>query len=112
MKHTACRDGLPSEVPDPALRKPGTLMGCLVPGRGWDQRLFPAGGAEETVVVLRPGRPSKAALSDAQTPGHGRNWAVPRRVVAGQHGEVEGKPGAGFHIKYDAEEQSVSCEHA
>ena len=50
-------------------------------------------------MVLRPGRHSKAALSDGET-GHGRNWAV------------EGKPGAGFYIKYNAKDQSVTCEHA
>ncbi|CAL1169931.1 unnamed protein product [Cladocopium goreaui] len=66
----------------------------------WDKRLFPAGGTEETVVLLRPGRPSRAEMSSPETPGHGRNWAV------------EGKPGAAFKVTYSSKDRSISCEHA
>eukprot|EP00931_Biecheleriopsis_adriatica_P035328 TRINITY_DN20329_c0_g1_i1.p1 TRINITY_DN20329_c0_g1~~TRINITY_DN20329_c0_g1_i1.p1 ORF type:complete len:524 (-),score=199.95 TRINITY_DN20329_c0_g1_i1:14-1585(-) len=64
----------------------------------WDKRLFPAGGKEEAVVPLRPGRPTPAAASTAEHPGHGRNWAV------------EGKPGTAFRISYDPVSRMVSCE--
>lgn len=64
----------------------------------WETRLFPAGGTEETVVLLRPGRWNRAAMSSEEHPGHGRNWAV------------EGKPGAAF--KVSLKDRTVSCEHA
>eukprot|EP00438_Fugacium_kawagutii_P033612 Skav205159 [mRNA] locus=scaffold593:537334:538692:- [translate_table: standard] len=64
----------------------------------WESRLFPAGGTEETVVLLRPGRWNRAAMSSEEHPGHGRNWAV------------EGKPGAAF--KVSLKDRTVSCEHA
>ncbi|CAE7437887.1 glh-2 [Symbiodinium natans] len=66
----------------------------------WDQRLFPAGGSSEAVVVLKPGRFSQAERSSAENPGHGRNWAV------------EGKPGASFRILYQPSNGRVACEHA
>eukprot|EP00928_Gymnodinium_smaydae_P088099 TRINITY_DN72243_c0_g1_i1.p1 TRINITY_DN72243_c0_g1~~TRINITY_DN72243_c0_g1_i1.p1 ORF type:complete len:284 (+),score=32.22 TRINITY_DN72243_c0_g1_i1:50-901(+) len=64
----------------------------------WDKRLYPAGGSDETVVVLKPGgAPSRAAMDGK---GHGRNWAV------------EGRAGSAFDIEFDPDTKSVSCESA
>eukprot|EP00913_Durusdinium_trenchii_P034883 g32630.t1 len=65
---------------------------------GWEHRLFPAGGTEETVIVLRPGQRSAAAVSNAHVEGHGRNWAV------------EGKPGDVFRLRFDPQNLSITCE--
>mmetsp|Transcript_3094 Transcript_3094/g.10313 ORF Transcript_3094/g.10313 Transcript_3094/m.10313 type:complete len:303 (-) Transcript_3094:45-953(-) len=71
----------------------------IVGDSSWDKRVYPAGGDQEEVVVLRPGGAASRAASDSGK-GHGRNWAV------------EGRAGTVFDILYDPEAKTVSCEQA
>lgn len=66
----------------------------------WHKRIYPSGGDNEEVVVLKPGGPATPAGNANSDPekGHGRNFAV------------EGNPGDIFDIILDVQKQMVACE--
>lgn len=68
----------------------------IVVDQDWSKRLYPAGGMNEEVVTLIPGKPSTIGLGNGR--GHGRNWAV------------EGTPGTSFQVICDPVAKTVSCE--
>jgi len=68
----------------------------IVVDKDWAKRMYPAGGMNEEVVTLIPGKPSALAYEKGR--GHGRNWAV------------EGTPGTTFQVICDPEGKTVSCE--
>merc|ERR1712187_89199 len=71
----------------------------IVGDSSWDKRLYPAGGAKEEAIMLRPGNPgSQGEYGGVAKKGHGRNWAV------------EGRPGTAFDILLDPESLMVSCD--